>query len=88
MEGAEFVFVLMFVFVLRFVVTFSVSCFDVLFSGLVGFEILGGWLLGAFFDSQLFHKQVPCNLLGISEAQVILQEGWLLIVLYCSVLAQ
>lgn len=42
-----------------------------LFSGLV-FRV-GGLV----FFYQLFHKAVSWNLLGISEAQLILQEGWL-----------
>lgn len=53
-------------------VTFS-GCFQVLFSEMVGWE--GGGVL--LFFLSVFHKLVFWNLLGISEAQLILHEGWL-----------
>lgn len=63
--------------------TFS-GCIQILFSELVGWEGGGGSLV----FRQLFQKLVSWNLLGISEAQLILQEGWLflscIVALQCS----
>jgi len=49
--------------------------------GGLGFFLEGGGGGGFFFfGCLLFHKPLSWKLLGISEAQLILQEGWLF---YC-----
>lgn len=82
MGGAELVSVLIvsfsFICSLMFV-TFPVSCFQVLIFRVSGFGVFGGLVVGlvggAFFNCQLYHKAVFWTLLGVSEAQLILQEG-------------